>query len=131
MLLTLAEVYCQKESRYSYASSSGQFVQTNNESLKSQESITSKLTSMLNLLNIIYRTNQILSHCAILSHFLLKVVFHCSRFARAREATDFNLMKNQSRGHAKIVVKCSSTSKYVRAHKSRQKTLRLDTYSKS
>ena len=38
--------------------------------------------------------------------------------------------KNQSRKHAKKV-KCSSTSKRVRAHKSGQKTLRLDTYSKS
>ncbi len=47
----------------------------------------------------------------------LKVILHCSRFARVGEATDFNLVKNQSRGHAKIV-KCSSTSKRVRAHKS-------------
>ena len=35
---------------------------------------------------------------------------------------DFNLVKNQSRGHAKKV-KCSSTSKRLRAHKSGQKTL--------
>jgi hypothetical protein len=55
-----------------------------------------------------------------------KAICHCSRFVHA--STDFNLM-NQSRGHAKKV-KCSSTSKRVRAHKSRQKTLRLDTYSK-
>ena len=60
----------------------------------------------------------------------LKAVFHCSRFARAGEATDFILVKNQSSGHTKKV-KCSLTSKRVRAHKSRQKTLRLDTYSKS
>ncbi len=39
-------------------------------------------------------------------------------------------MKNQSCGHANKV-KCSSTSKRVCAHKSRQKTPRLDTYSKS
>ncbi len=44
------------------------------------------------------------------------------------EATDFNLVTNQSRGHAKKQVKCSSTSKRVRVPKSRQKTLRLDTY---
>ena len=50
------------------------------------------------------------------------------------EASDLNLVKlNQSRGHAKKVqkVKSSSTFKRVRAYKSRQKTLRLDTYSKS
>ena len=62
--------------------------------------------------------------------YKLKAVFHCSRFARPGGANDFNLVKNQSRGHAKKV-KCSSTSKRVRAHKSGQKTLRLDTYSKS
>ena len=57
----------------------------------------------------------------------LKAIFHCSRFAHAGEATGFNLVKNQSRGHAKKV-KCSSTSKRVCAHKTlRQKTLRLDT----
>ena len=61
---------------------------------------------------------------------VLKAVFHCSRFACADEVTDFNLVKNQWRGHAKNV-KCSSTSKRVRAHKSRQKTLRLHTYNKS
>ena len=41
-----------------------------------------------------------------------------------------DLVENQSRGHAKKV-KCSWTSKRVRAHKSRQKTLRLNTHSKS
>ena len=41
-------------------------------------------------------------------------------------ATDFNLLKNQSRGHAKKA-KCSSTSKRVRAHKSRQKRPELNT----
>ena len=61
---------------------------------------------------------------------ILQAVFHCSRFAHARDTTDFNLVKNQPRRHA-TKVKCSSTSKRVRAHKSRQKTLRLDTYSKS
>jgi hypothetical protein len=55
---------------------------------------------------------------------------HCRRFARVGEAIDFNLVKNQSRGHAKKG-KCSSTSKRVRAHKSRQKTLRLNTFRKS
>ncbi len=55
-----------------------------------------------------------------------RVSIHCSRFART---ADFNLVKNQSRGHAKKV-KCSSTSKRVRAYKSRQKTLRLDTYTR-
>ena len=59
----------------------------------------------------------------------IKAIFHCSRFAHAGGATDFNLVKNQSREHAKKV-KCSSTSKRVRAYKSRQKTLRLDTNSK-
>jgi hypothetical protein len=29
---------------------------------------------------------------------LFKVIFHCSRFARASEATNFNHVKNQSRG---------------------------------
>ena len=47
--------------------------------------------------------------------------------AHASEVTDFNLVQNQSRDHAKRV-KCSSTSKHVHVHKSRQKTLRLDTY---
>ena len=47
----------------------------------------------------------------------IEAVFHCSRFARTDTATDFNLVKNQSRGHAKKI-KC-------------QETLRLDTYSKS
>ncbi len=60
----------------------------------------------------------------------LKAICHCSCSARADNATDFSLVKNLSRGHAKKV-KCSSTSKRVRAHKNRQKTLRLDTYSKS
>jgi hypothetical protein len=35
-------------------------------------------------------------------------IFHCSRFARAGEAPNFNHVKNQSRGHAKKV-ECSST----------------------
>ena len=35
-------------------------------------------------------------------------VFHCSRFARADGATNFNHVKNQSPGHAKKV-ECSST----------------------
>jgi hypothetical protein len=52
-----------------------------------------------------------------------KAVRHYSRFARAGEANDFNLVKNQSRGHAKKV-ECSSTSKRVSARKIRQKTLR-------
>ena len=39
-------------------------------------------------------------------HF--KAIFHCSRFARAGEATNFNHVKNQSRGHTKKV-ECSST----------------------
>ena len=39
----------------------------------------------------------------------LKAIFHCSRFARAGGATNFNHVKNQSRGHAKKV-ECSSTS---------------------
>jgi hypothetical protein len=39
---------------------------------------------------------------------ILKAIFHCSRFARAGEATNFNHVKNQSRGHAKKV-ECSST----------------------
>ena len=38
----------------------------------------------------------------------VKAIFHYSRFARAGEATNFNHVKNQSRGHAKKV-KCSST----------------------
>ncbi len=38
---------------------------------------------------------------------LVKAVFHCSRLARAGGATDFNLVKNQSRGQAKKV-KCYS-----------------------
>ena len=57
-------------------------------------------------------------------------LFAIVSLSRASEATDFDVVKNQSRGHAKKL-KCSSTSKRVRAHKSRQKTLRLDTYSKS
>ena len=38
----------------------------------------------------------------------LKAIFHCGRFARAGGATNFNHVKNQSRGHAKKV-ECSST----------------------
>ena len=40
--------------------------------------------------------------------FRLKAIFHCSRFARAGGATNFNHVKNQSPGHAKKV-ECSST----------------------
>jgi hypothetical protein len=39
---------------------------------------------------------------------MFKASFHCSRFARAGEATNFNHVKNQSRRHAKKV-ECSST----------------------
>ena len=39
---------------------------------------------------------------------IVKAIFHCSRFARAGGATNFNHVKNQSRGHAKKV-ECSST----------------------
>ena len=39
----------------------------------------------------------------------VKAIFHCGRFARAGGATNFNHVKNQSRGHAKKV-ECSSTS---------------------
>ena len=38
----------------------------------------------------------------------LKAIFHCGRFARAGGATNFNHVKNQSRGHVKKV-ECSST----------------------
>jgi hypothetical protein len=38
----------------------------------------------------------------------LTAIFHCSRFARAGRATNFNHVKNQSPGHAKKV-ECSST----------------------
>ena len=38
----------------------------------------------------------------------LKAIFHCSRFVRAGGATNFNHVKNQSRGHARKV-ECSST----------------------
>ena len=50
---------------------------------------------------------------------------HCNRFAHGHAKKAFNLVKNQSRGHAKKVIKCSSTSKRVRAHKSREETFRL------
>ncbi len=61
----------------------------------------------------------------------IEAVFHDrSRFAGLGAATDFYPVKNQSRGHAKKM-KCSSTSKRVRAHKNREKTLRLETCSKS
>ena len=62
--------------------------------------------------------------CLGIAVFLLKAVFHCRRFARAGGATDFNIVKNQSRAHTKKV-KCSSTSKRVRAHKSGRKKLKL------
>jgi hypothetical protein len=39
----------------------------------------------------------------------VKAIFHYGRFARAGGATNFNHVKNQSRGHAKKV-ECSSTS---------------------
>ena len=39
---------------------------------------------------------------------MIKAIFHCGRFARAGGATNFNHVKNQSRGHAKKVG-CSST----------------------
>ena len=38
----------------------------------------------------------------------LKAIFHCGRFARVGGATNFNHVKNQSRGHVKKV-ECSST----------------------
>jgi hypothetical protein len=41
-------------------------------------------------------------------NFRVKAIFHCSRFARAGGATNFNDVKKQSRGHAKKV-ECSST----------------------
>ena len=66
----------------------------------------------------------------LLKYPIVKAVSRCSRFAREGETTDCNLVKNQSRRHAKKL-KCSSTSKRVRVHKSRQKTLRLDNHSKS
>ena len=43
------------------------------------------------------------SYLQTVTCMLVKTVFHCSRFAHAGEMTDFNLMKNQSRGHAKKV----------------------------
>jgi hypothetical protein len=49
-----------------------------------------------------------LKHCAS-SKTSVKAIFHCGRFARAGGATNFNHVKNQSRGHAKKV-ECSSTS---------------------
>ena len=48
----------------------------------------------------------------------LKAIFHCSRFAHAGEVTDFNLVKNQSRVHAKKG-KCSSTSRRTKADRKR------------
>ena len=43
-----------------------------------------------------------------LPDLFIKAIFHCSRFARAGGATNFNHVKNQSPGHAKKV-ECSST----------------------
>ncbi len=40
-------------------------------------------------------------YCPLFS--FLKAVFHCSRFVRVDEATDFNLVKNHSGGHVKKV----------------------------
>ena len=62
----------------------------------------------------------------------VKAVFHCSRFAHPGEATDFNSMKNQSRGHAKKV-KCSVVklpSVSARTKADRKRSCRLDTHSK-
>ena len=42
------------------------------------------------------------------SEMSLKAIFHCGRFARAGGATNFNHVKNQSRGHVKKV-ECGST----------------------
>jgi hypothetical protein len=64
------------------------------------------------------------------SPLFIKAVFHCSRFARAGEVNDFNLVKNQACVNAKKV-ECSSTSERVRARKSIQRRLGLDTYSRS
>ena len=38
----------------------------------------------------------------------IKAIFHCGRFARVDGTTNFNHVKNQSRGHVKKV-ECSST----------------------
>ncbi len=57
-------------------------------------------------------------------HTLFKDRFPLQSLCPRGRANDFNLVKNQSRGHAKKV-KCCPTYKRVRAHKSRQKTLRL------
>ena len=46
----------------------------------------------------------------------VKAIFHCGRFARAGGATNFNHVKNQSRGQAKKV-ECSSTSASIQADK--------------
>ncbi len=55
-----------------------------------------------------------------------KAIFHRRRFVRAGEATDFNLVKNQSRGHAKKG-KCGSTSKrYVFARRQKADKKRSD-----
>ena len=86
-----------------------------------QDDLAQVLVTLFDAMDLLYQFLwNILSQEVQLDNIPIKAVFHCSRFAQ----------KNQSRGHAKKV-KCSSTSKRVRAHKSRHKTLRLDTYSKS
>jgi hypothetical protein len=57
----------------------------------------------------------------------LKAIFHCSRFARAGGATNFNDVKSQSPGHAKKV-ECTWR---VREHSGGQNMHRLDNYRES
>ena len=53
------------------------------------------------ILNSLEKKMGILTYCPLFS--FLKAVFHCTRFVRAGEATDFNLVKNQLGGHVKKV----------------------------
>jgi hypothetical protein len=81
-------------------------------------------------------TENVIDCEAAVYRLVLRHLVFCSKSILSEKQRPFSiaghfiLVKNQSRGHAKKV-KCSLSSRRVRVHKSRQKTLGLDTYSKS
>jgi hypothetical protein len=56
-------------------------------------------------------------HVRVVDLVHLKAIFHCSRFDREGGATNFNHVKNQSRGHAKKVERSSTFMACLRAFK--------------
>ena len=83
----------------------------------------------LELLTLLYDIHYFIDERPLTT--LVKAIFHCGRFARAGGATNFNHVKNQSRGHAKKV-ECSSILPWrVREHSGGQKMHRLGNYRES